>query len=102
MKVVTSLVIVMGIGWIGNIVLFNNDSRVIAYIMSGFIASQGVFIFILLVPLSKQVCCGTITTTSHNICSNLIRYEMLTLTGGEKFGHDFLPGMVVFQLNPLQ
>ena len=46
----------MGIGWIGKIVLYDNDDRVIAYIMTGFIASQGVIIFILLVPLSKQVC----------------------------------------------
>ena len=54
----------MGIGWIGKIVLFDNNDRVIAYIMTGFVASQGVFIFILLVPLSKQVC-RTITITSH-------------------------------------
>ena len=38
----------MGIGWIGKIVLFDNNDRVIAYIMTGFVASQGVFIFILL------------------------------------------------------
>ena len=93
----------MGIGWLGTIVLYSsNHNRVIAYIMTGFIASQGVFIFILLVPLSKQVCRGTITTTSHKICSNLIRYEMLTSTGGEKLGHDCLPAVIVFQLKPLQ
>ena len=92
----------MGIGWIGKIVLFSQRERLIAYIMASFVASQGVFIFILLVPLSKQVCRGTITTTSHKISSNFIRYEMLTLTGGEKFGHDFLPGVIIFQLKPLQ
>ena len=98
---ITSLVIVMGIGWIGKIVLFFINDRVIAYIMTGFFASQGVFIFILLVPLSKQVC-HTITTTSHNICSIFIRYEMLTSIGGEIFGHDCLPAVIIFQLKPLQ
>ena len=98
---ITSLVIVMGIGWICVIFLSNSNNRVIAYVTTGFVASQGVIIFILLVPLSKQVC-HTVTTTSHNICSNYIRYEMLISTGGEKLGHDCLPAEIVFQLKPLQ
>ena len=45
----------MGIAWIGNLLFFNIHLLFIAYIMTIFIAGQGIIIFILFVPLSKQV-----------------------------------------------
>ena len=54
-KVVISLTVVMGITWIGNLLFFSEKLLFIAYIMTIFIAGQGIIIFILLVPLSKQV-----------------------------------------------
>ena len=49
------MVLVMGIAWIGNVLFFDVDLIFFAYIMTIFIAGQGIVIFILLVPLSKQV-----------------------------------------------
>ena len=46
----------MGIAWIGQIILGNFYLPVLSYIVSAFITCQGVIVFILLVPLSKQVC----------------------------------------------
>ena len=54
-KVVITLVVVMGIAWIGNVLFFDVNLIFVAYIMTIFIAGQGIIIFILLVPLSKQV-----------------------------------------------
>ena len=54
-KVVISLTVVMGITWIGNLLFFTEELLFVAYIMTIFIAGQGIIIFILLVPLSKQV-----------------------------------------------
>ena len=45
----------MGITWIGNLLFFSEKLLFIAYIMTTFIAGQGIIIFILFVPLSKQV-----------------------------------------------
>ena len=45
----------MGITWIGNLLFFTEELLFVAYIMTIFIAGQGIIIFILLVPLSKQV-----------------------------------------------
>ena len=45
----------MGIAWVGNILYFNYNLLFIAYIMTAIIAGQGIIIFILFVPLSKQV-----------------------------------------------
>ena len=45
----------MGIAWIGNILFFSRHLLFIAYIMTIFIAGQGIIIFILYVPLSKHV-----------------------------------------------
>ena len=45
----------MGITWIGNLLFFTEELLFIAYIMTILIAGQGIIIFILLVPLSKQV-----------------------------------------------
>ena len=45
----------MGIGWIGNILFFSQALLFVAYIMTIFIACQGIIIFILFVPLSKNV-----------------------------------------------
>ena len=56
LKVTISLVAVMGIAWIGNILFFDINLIFVAYIMTIFIAGQGIIIFILFVPLSKQVC----------------------------------------------
>ena len=45
----------MGIAWIGNLLFFDVNLLFIAYIMTIFIAGQGIIIFILFVPLSEQV-----------------------------------------------
>ena len=45
----------MGIGWIANVLFFSDKLIFIAYIMTAFIAGQGIIIFILYVPLSKHV-----------------------------------------------
>ena len=55
LKQVITLVVVMGIAWIGNVLFFNANLIFVAYIMTIFIACQGIVIFILFVPLSKQV-----------------------------------------------
>ena len=55
MKASLSLTIVMGIGWIVNILFFSQHLLFVAYIMTIFIASQGIIIFILYVPLSSHV-----------------------------------------------
>ena len=47
--------VVMGITWIGNLLFFSEELLFIAYVMTSFIAAQGIIIFILFVPLSKQV-----------------------------------------------
>ena len=49
------MVIVMGIAWIGNVLFFDVNLIFFAYITTIFIAGQGIIIFILFVPLSKQV-----------------------------------------------
>ena len=54
-KASLSLTIVMGIGWIGNILFFTKYLFFVAYIMTAFIAGQGIIIFILYVPLSSHV-----------------------------------------------
>uniref|UniRef100_A0A1X7TJ49 GAIN-B domain-containing protein n=1 Tax=Amphimedon queenslandica TaxID=400682 RepID=A0A1X7TJ49_AMPQE len=50
-----SLTVVMGIAWLGNVLFFKKELLFIAYIMTVFIAAQGIIIFILYVLLSKQV-----------------------------------------------
>ena len=50
------MVVVMGIAWIGNVLFFDVNLIFVAYIMTIFIAGQGIIIFILFVPLLKQVC----------------------------------------------
>ena len=47
--------IVMGIVWIGNLLFFHTSLIAVAYIMTIFIAGQGIIIFVLFVPMSKQV-----------------------------------------------
>ena len=49
------LVVVMGVAWITTVLFFDVNLLFIAYIMTIFIAGQGIIIFILFVPLSKQV-----------------------------------------------
>ena len=50
-----SLVMIMGIAWIFNVLFFIEELIFVAYIMTVFIAGQGLIIFILFVLLSKQV-----------------------------------------------
>ncbi|XP_019863212.1 PREDICTED: adhesion G-protein coupled receptor D1-like [Amphimedon queenslandica] len=45
----------MGIGWIGSVLFFSQRLLFIGYIMTIFIAGQGIIIFILYVPLSSNV-----------------------------------------------
>ena len=54
----------MGIAWIANVLFFDVNLLFIAYIMTIFIAGQGIIIFIVLVPLSKQV-----KSIHTNICT---------------------------------
>ena len=55
LKVIISLVVVMGVTWVGNLLFFDINLIFIAYIMTIIIACQGLIIFILFVILSKQV-----------------------------------------------
>ena len=61
-KASISLTIVMGIGWLANVLFFTDKLLFIAYIMTVFIAGQGIIIFILYVPLSKHVSLIIITS----------------------------------------
>ena len=52
----------MGIGWLANVLFFSDKLLLIAYIMTVFIAGQGIIIFILYVPLSTPVSLTIITS----------------------------------------
>ena len=56
----------MGITWIGNVLFFREELLFVAYIITIFIACQGIIIFILFVPLSKQV---NYNEMQRNICT---------------------------------
>ena len=57
---IISLTIVMGLPWIAETIFVTyTDLDVISHIVLIFISCQGIIIFILLVPLSKQVCAST-------------------------------------------
>ena len=45
----------MGIAWLGNVLFFSKELLFIAYIMTVFIAAQGIIIVFLYVLLSKHV-----------------------------------------------
>ena len=53
----------MGIGWLFNVLFFSHKLLFVAYIMTVFIAGQGIVIFLLYVPFSKHVSTITITVT---------------------------------------
>ena len=72
-KVIFILVAVMGIAWIANVLFFDVNLLFIAYIMTIFIAGQGIIIFIVLVPLSKQV--KSIHTDIYTICMPIIEVQ---------------------------
>ena len=55
LKVSVSLTLVMGITWVAGLLVFRKELVTLAYIMTVFIAGQGILLFIILVPLSKQV-----------------------------------------------
>ena len=55
-KAIVSLTIVMGVAWLFGVLFFHEKLLFVAYIMAIFIAGQGIILFLLLVPLSKQVC----------------------------------------------
>ena len=57
----------MGIGWLFNILFFSEELLFVAYIMTVFIAGQGIVIFLLYVPFSKHVSTITITVTKRCI-----------------------------------
>ena len=52
----------MGIGWLANVLFFSDKLLFTAYIMTVFIAGQGIIIFVLYVPLSKHVSLIIITS----------------------------------------
>ena len=55
LKASISLTLVMGIAWLANLIVFLEELVAVAYIMTIFIAGQGILLFIILVPLSKYV-----------------------------------------------
>ena len=55
-KAIVALTIVMGVAWLFGVLFFHEKLLFVAYIMTIFIAGQGIILFLLLVPLSKQVC----------------------------------------------
>ena len=55
LKTSISLTFVMGIAWLAGVLAFRKELLFIAYIMTVFIAGQGILLFIILIPLSKQV-----------------------------------------------
>ena len=55
LKVSVSLTLVMGITWLAGLLVFRKELISLTYIMTVFIAGQGILLFIILVPLSKQV-----------------------------------------------
>ena len=55
LKVSISLTLVMGIAWLAGVLAFRRELLFISYIMTVFIAGQGILLFIILIPLSKQV-----------------------------------------------
>ena len=55
LKASISLTLVMGIAWLANLIVFLEELVAVAYIMTIFIAGQGILLFIILVPLSKHV-----------------------------------------------
>ena len=57
----------MGIGWLANVLFFTNKLFFIAYIMTVFIAGQGIIIFILYVPLFKHISFIIITIVDINV-----------------------------------
>ena len=56
LKASISLTLVMGIAWLANLIVFLEELVAVAYIMTIFIAGQGILLFIILVPLSTNVC----------------------------------------------
>ena len=71
-KASISLTIVMGIGWLANVLFFSDKLIFIAYIMTVFIAGQGIIIFILYVLLSKHV--SLIIVSSRYKCRTYITH----------------------------
>ena len=65
LKVSVSLTLVMGITWLVGLLVFRKESVTLAYIMTVFIAGQGILLFIILVPLSKQVKHSWLATHIH-------------------------------------
>ena len=77
----------MGIGWLANVLFFTDKLLFIAYIMTVFIACQGIIIFILYVPLSKPVSLIIITSgykchTYKHPHTRTHRLEKHTQSGG--------------------
>ena len=66
LKSTLSLTVVMGIAWLGNVLFFRKELLFIAYIMTVFIAAQGIIIFILYVPLSSHVRITSIHSFIHS------------------------------------
>lgn len=74
MKVSVSLVIVMGLTWAVGIFQFHESIRLAAgYLFSIFIGVQGILIFLLLVPLSKNVCKPELSSVcDYLICATTV------------------------------
>ena len=75
-KAFTSLVVVMGIAWLFNILFFTEKLIFIAYVMTIFIASQGIIIFFLFVILSPQVwnCCYSVVVCNDECIFSFILF----------------------------
>ena len=55
LKASISLTLVMGISWLVGVMAFRRELLPVAYIITIFIAAQGIMFFVILVLLSKQV-----------------------------------------------
>ena len=66
-KIIIFLMILLGVGWVLNVVFFTEELFSFAYLTAVFIASQGIGIFFLFVVFSKKVV-GFYCLHVHNFC----------------------------------
>ena len=55
LKTAISLTLVLGITWLVGLLVFRQELLFVAYVVTIFIAGQGVLLFVILVPCSRQV-----------------------------------------------
>ena len=55
LKVSVSLTVVMGLTWLGGVLVFRRELIFMAYISTALVAGQGILLFLILIVLSKRV-----------------------------------------------